>query len=169
MNSLELVDAGADSAAPSQAAINEALVFQLDGQEYGMALQAVREIRSFEAPTRLAGAPADVLGVLDLRGEVIPLIDLRRRFGLPSVPFDAFTIVIVVSLGERCVGVVADRVSDVVQLQPQQVRPMPAMNGVPSRRHLIAIAALEGRTIVLTDIVGLVADGGADLALAAAA
>lgn len=166
MNSLQLVPATAPAAPPH---ISEMLAFLLDGQEYGISLNFVREIRSYEAPTRLAGALDFLLGVIDLRGEVVPLIDLRRRLGLPAAPFDAFTVVIVVSLGDRRLGVVADRVNDVVRLAPEQVRAMPAMPGVVGRRHLVGVASVDARHIVLTDIEALLADTLADAPLAQAA
>ena len=148
---------------------SEALVFQLDGQEYGIALGCVQEIRSFQAPTRLAGASNFMLGVIDLRGVVVPLIDLRLRLGLPAATVDAFTVVIVVALGERRIGIVADRVNDVVELLPGQIHAMPAMKGGPEQRHLVGIASLEARTVVLTDIEALLSDTPAEAPLALAA
>lgn len=136
--------------------IQEALSFKLGDEEYGISLLCVQEIRSFQVPTRLAGAGEHVLGVIDLRGEVVPLIDLRRRFGLPAVEFNDITVIIVISLGDRRVGVVADQVNDVVGLSPEQIRPMPAMKGGADQRHLVALASLEEqRTLVLLDIEAL--------------
>ena len=102
------------------------------------------------------------MGVIDLRGEVVPLIDMRRRLGMPSTAPDAFTVVIVISLGERRVGIVADRVNDVVALAPGEIRAMPAMNGSPDQRHFVAIASLEGRSVVLLDIEALLASSGVE-------
>jgi purine-binding chemotaxis protein CheW len=159
MTSLQLVPApaaavfSADAAGPT-----EALAFLLDGQEYGIALGCVQEIRSYQPPTRLAGATDDVLGVIDLRGEIVPLIDLRRRLGLPIAEFGASTVVIVISLGDRRVGIVVDGVDDVLALTPQHVRAMPAMRGGPDQRHLVAIASLDERRVVLMDIESLLAD-----------
>jgi purine-binding chemotaxis protein CheW len=171
MNSLQLVPAAAashvfrtDARQPT-----EALVFLLDGQEYGIALQCVQEIRSYQAPTRLAGSCDYLLGIMDLRGEVVPLIDLRRRLGLHAAEFDAFTVIIVISLGERRIGIVADRVNDVVELAPGQIRTMPAMRGHADQRHLVAIASLDQRSVVLMDIESLLADTQADAPLALAA
>jgi purine-binding chemotaxis protein CheW len=147
----------------------EALVFFLDGQEYGIALNCVQEIRSYQAPTRLAGAQDFVVGVIDLRGEVVPLVDMRRRLGMPATAPDAFTVVIVISLGERRVGIVADRVNDVVALAPGEIRAMPAMNGSPDQRHFVAIASLEGRSVVLLDIEALLASSGVEPSAAPAA
>lgn len=134
----------------------EALTFELGDEEYGISLLCVQEIRSFQVPTRLAGASEHLLGVIDLRGEVVPLIDLRRRFGLPAVDANDITVIIVISLGDRRVGVVADQVNDVVGLSSAQIRPMPAMKGGADQRHLVALASLdEKRTLVLLDIEAL--------------
>lgn len=148
---------------------SEALVFLLDGQEYGIALSCVQEIRSFQPPTRLAGACDYLLGIMDLRGEVVPLIDLRLRLGLHAAPVDAFTVVIVISLGEGRMGIVADRVNDVVALAPSQIRAMPAMTAGADQRHLVAIASLEGRSVVLMDIESLLADTQVEAPMALAA
>ncbi len=146
----------------------EALVFLLDGQEYGIALGSVQEIRSYQAPTRLAGAQDFLLGVIDLRGDVVPLIDMRLRLGMPAMAPDACTVVIVISLGDRCMGIVADGVNDVVALAPDQIRAMPAMNGGADQRHFVAIASLEGRRVLLLDIESLLASSltESDVALA---
>ncbi len=171
MNSLQLVPAARAGSVFSADApsITEALVFLLDGQEYGIALHCVQEIRSYQVPTRLAGACDYLLGIMDLRGEVVPLIDLRLRLGLHATAVDAFTVLIVISRGERRIGVVADRVNDVVQLAPQQIRSMPAMKGGDQQRHLVAIASLDQRAVVLMDIEALLADTHADVPMALAA
>lgn len=141
---------------------SEALVFLLDGQEYGIALGCVQEIRSYQPPTRLAGSCDYLLGIMDLRGEVVPLIDMRRRLGMAAAAPDAFTVVIVISLGDRRIGIVADRVNDVVELAPGQIRAMPAMKGNADQRHLVAIASLAQRSVVLMDIESLLADTRSD-------
>jgi len=148
------VSSGVFAAAASRP--QEVLTFEIGDEEYGISLLCVQEIRSFQVPTRLAGAGEHLLGVIDLRGEVVPLIDLRRRFGLPAVDANDITVIIVISLGDRRVGVVADQVNDVVGLSPAQIRPMPAMKGGADQRHLVALASLEQqRTLVLLDIEAL--------------
>lgn len=133
----------------------EVLAFRLGDEEYGIALRSVQEIRSYQAPTRLAGASEHLLGVIDLRGEVVPLVDLRRRFGLARADFDALTVIIVVNLGARCVGVVADQVNDVVALRPAQIRQMPSLPACPEQRHMVAMGVVEDRQLVLLDIESL--------------
>lgn len=173
MNSLQLVSTHTPGATivfrADASQSTEALVFLLDGQEYGIALHCVQEIRSYQAPTRLAGACDYLLGIMELRGEVVPMIDLRRRLGLHAPAFDAFTVVIVISLGERRIGIVADRVNDVVELAPQQIRAMPSMKGGADQRHLVAIANLDQRAVVLMDVESLLADIQADAPTALAA
>jgi purine-binding chemotaxis protein CheW len=170
MNSLQVVPAPrVEVFRPGSLKATEALVFQLDDQEYGISLRCVQEIRSYQAPTRLAGACDYVLGIMDLRGDVVPLIDLRRRLGMPASAFDEFTVVIVITLGDRRVAVVADRVSDVVEMTPEQVRPMPVLRGSPDQRHFVAIASMEARTVVLLDIESLLGDLAIEPAVALAA
>lgn len=144
----------------------EVLSFHLGKEEYGIALSCVQEIRSFQAPTRLAGASAEVLGVLDLRGEVLPVVDLRQCFHMPAAEITAATVTIVVNLNHRSVGIVVDNVNEVVDLSPEQQRSMPAMNGMANHGHIMGIGALGGRMLLLLDIHRLL--DGRDLAAAGA-
>lgn len=141
------------SAGPTQS--QEVLSFRLGDEEYGISLLCVQEIRSYQAPTRLAGAEEHLLGVIDLRGEVVPLIDMRRRFGLPVLAFNDLTVTIVISLGDRRVGVVVDQVNDVVALLPDQVRLMPPLQSCADQRHMVAIGSIGPRMLVLLDIEAL--------------
>ncbi|MCV2354456.1 chemotaxis protein CheW [Paucibacter sp. B2R-40] len=130
----------------------EVLSFHLGQEEYGIPLNCVQEIRSFQAPTRLAGASAEVLGVLDLRGEVLPVIDLRRCFHMPSAEVTAATVTIVVNLSHRSVGIVVDNVNEVVDLAPEQQRSMPAMNGMANDGHILGIGSIGARMLLLLDL-----------------
>lgn len=130
----------------------EVLSFHLGKEEYGIPLNCVQEIRSYQAPTRLAGASAEVLGVLNLRGDVLPVIDLRRCFHMPSAEVTAATVTIVVNLSARSVGIVVDNVNEVVDLSPEQQRSMPAMNGMANDGHIVGIGALGPRMLVLLDL-----------------
>ncbi len=130
----------------------EVLSFHLGKEEYGIPLNCVQEIRSFQAPTRLAGASAEVLGVLDLRGEVLPVIDLRKCFHMPSAEVTAATVTIVINLNHRSVGIVVDNVNEVVDLAPEQQRSMPAMNGMANDGHILGIGAIGARMLLLLDI-----------------
>ncbi|MCV2369951.1 chemotaxis protein CheW [Roseateles oligotrophus] len=148
-SSRSLVSAG-QTAAPKIR--TEYLSFHLGKEEYGIALSCVQEIRSFQAPTRLAGASAEVLGVLDLRGEVLPVIDLRRCFHMPSAEVTAATVTIVINLSQRSVGIVVDNVNEVVDLTPEQQRCMPAMNGMANEGCISGIGSVGPRMLVLLDL-----------------
>lgn len=133
-------------------AAREFLAFKLGREEYGIDILRVQEIRSYEKPTKLANAPADVMGVVNLRGVVVPIIDMRVRLQLGQASYDHLTVVIVVNIGHRVVGLVVDGVTDVVQLAPQQMRPVPALGDGFNPEHLIALGSLGDRMLILLDI-----------------
>jgi len=134
----------------------EVLTCQLGGVSYGIELRCVQEIRSYEAPTKIANAPAFMKGIVDLRGLIVPVIDLRLSFGLPVPAYDAFTITVVLNLADRIVGVVVDSVSDVVALAPAQIKPAPAFNDTVDASFIAGISTPdsgpEARMLVLLDI-----------------
>jgi purine-binding chemotaxis protein CheW len=132
--------------------IREFLAFKLGAEEYGIDILRVQEIRSFEQPTRIANAPAHVLGVVNLRGTIVPIVDMRVKFNLEQKAYDAFTVVIVLHIGSRVVGMVVDGVSDVTTLTPDQLRPVPEFNSAIDSEHLLAIGAVEQRMLILLDI-----------------
>ena len=138
-------------------AVREFLAFKLGGEEYGIDILRVQEIRSFEKPTRIAQAPAHVLGVVNLRGVIVPVIDLRVQLGLERRAVDGFTVVIVLHVGGRIVGMVVDGVSDVVTLSPQQLRAAPGFESTIDGRHLMGLGALDERMLILLDIEQLMA------------
>jgi purine-binding chemotaxis protein CheW len=139
----------------------EYLTFRLGGEEYGIALGAIQEIRGYQPPTRIAGAPADVCGVLNLRGAIVPIIDLRVRFALePRI--DASTVIVVVNVRGSIAGAVVDAVSDAIGLTSQDIKPPPALGGVASMEHITGIAVVDRdaatRIFILLDIEHLVSD-----------
>jgi len=142
-------------AAASTATPNEVLTLRLGGEEYGIDILRVQEIRSFEAPTRIANAPAHILGVTNLRGVIVPIVDLRSRLALDAA-FDSGTVTVVLNVGGCTVGAVVDAVSDVVQLRADDVAPAPAFNGSVADTHIQGIATLEQsgrqRMLILVDI-----------------
>jgi purine-binding chemotaxis protein CheW len=138
--------------ATSSCAAGEFLAFKLGAEEYGIDILRVQEIRSFEPPTRIANAPAHVLGVQNLRGVIVPIVDLRLRFGMAEATFDSFTVVIVLNIGARVIGMVVDAVSDVINLDAQQLLPVPEFNSSVPTEHLMAIGSLDQRMLLLVDI-----------------
>jgi purine-binding chemotaxis protein CheW len=132
--------------------IREFLAFKLGAEEYGIDILRVQEIRSYEEPTRIANAPAFIKGVVNLRGVIVPIVDMRLKFQLESARYDSFTVVIVLNIGRRVVGMVVDAVSDVITLTPEQLRPVPEFSAAVDSDHLLAIGAIDQRMLILVDI-----------------
>jgi purine-binding chemotaxis protein CheW len=144
----------------------EFLAFKLGAEEYALDILRVQEIRACEAPTRIAGAGDCVLGVINLRGVIVPIVDLRRQLRLPPATADAFSVIIVLNLGHRLVGLVVDAVSDVVALAPEQWRELPELQAA---EHLLALGAVDQRLLMLLDIDKLMGRAGLGRAVSAVA
>jgi purine-binding chemotaxis protein CheW len=143
----------------ADAAPREVLAFRLGDGEYGVDILRVHEIRSYEKPTRIAHAPDFVKGVINLRGAIVPIVDLRLRLGLAQAAYDAFTVVVVLELGRRIVGMVVDAVSDVVALAPQELREVPDLGSGELAAHLLAIGTAGERLLGVLDVERLLAAG----------
>jgi len=145
-----------ERATESQGHGEQYLTFMLAGEEYGVDILRVQEIKGWDKVTRLPQAPAFVLGVINLRGAVVPIIDLRRRFALESVPFGPTTVVIVVKVrgerGERTVGMVVDAVSEVYNVATDTVRPSPEVCGNVDTAFVKGLATVESKMVILLDI-----------------
>lgn len=145
----------AQAAAEANGATAEYLTFRLGGEEYGIDILRVQEIRSYEQPTRIANAPDFLKGVVNLRGVIVPIIDLRVKLGCPSAEFNAFTVVIVLNIRGRVVGAVVDAVSDVLELAGSAVKPAPTMNAQVDTSYITGIANVGERMLILMDIQAL--------------
>jgi purine-binding chemotaxis protein CheW len=132
--------------------LREFLAFKLGAEEYGIDILRVQEIRSYEEPTRLANSPDFIKGVVNLRGVVVPVVDMRLRFNLETASYDGFTVVIVLNIGSRVVGMVVDAVSDVITLTREQLRPVPEFSSAVDSDHLLAIGSVGERMLILVDI-----------------
>ncbi len=130
----------------------EFLSFKLGSEEYGIDILKVQEIRSYEEPTRIANAPSFIKGVVNLRGVIVPIIDMRLKFNLAQVSYDRFTVVIVLNIGKQVVGMVVDSVSDVLTLTPEQLQPVPEFNSAVDSDYLLAIGTVQERMLILIDI-----------------
>jgi purine-binding chemotaxis protein CheW len=130
----------------------EYLAFTLGKEEYGLDIQKVSEIRSYDSPTRIANAPDFVKGVVNLRGVIVPIIDMRIKFNLGTPSYDQFTVVIILNIGGRVVGMVVDSVSDVATLLPEQIRPAPDMGGAVDIDYVTGLGTLDERMLILIDI-----------------
>ena len=132
--------------------IREFLAFKIANEEYGVDILRVQEIRSYEKPTTIANAPEHLKGVVNLRGVIVPIIDLRIKLGVSEVQYNHLTVVIVLNIGHRVVGAVVDGVSDVLTLEREQLRPVPALRGGFDPEHLLAIGSVGERMLILLDI-----------------
>lgn len=153
--------ASAASAASTAGAAQpgEYLAYQLGDEEYGVDILCVREIRSYETPTRIPNAPAFVKGVINLRGIIIPLVDLRMKLGCAQAEYTVFTAVIVLAVHDRVVGVVVDSVLDVINLDAKAIQAPPQMAGVAGGPGFVTgVATVEGRLLLLVDMQALLAD-----------
>ena len=132
------------------------LTFRLDGQEYGIAILKVQEIKGWDKMTPIPNSPPYVKGVLNLRGVIVPVFDLRLRFGLPEAARDAFTGIIVVNIGGRLAGIVVDAVSDVINVGAEQQCAAPAYEGQQNREFIKGLPRVEDKLLTLLDIAGMV-------------
>ena len=142
----------AQPAAAVATSLREFLAFKLGAEEYGIDILRVQEIRSYEEPTRIANAPPFIKGVVNLRGVIVPIVDMRLKFNLEQATYDGFTVVIVLNIGQRVVGMVVDGVSDVITLAPEQLRAVPEFGAAVDREHLLAIGSVGARMLILVDI-----------------
>jgi purine-binding chemotaxis protein CheW len=142
------------------------LTFMLTGEEYGVAILQVQEIKGWDKVTRIPHTPDYVLGVINLRGAVVPILDLRRRLGLGSIEFGPTTVVIVVRVnhdhGERTVGMVVDAVSEVYNISTADTKPPPDVCGNINTVFVKALATVQDRMLILLDMERLIADSIAD-------
>lgn len=138
---------------------NEFLTFRLGAEEYGVDILKVQEIRGYDAITQIANAPVFVKGVINLRGVIVPIVDMRIKFGLGEAEYDQFTVVIILNVAGRVVGIVVDAVSDVISLEQEQLRPTPGMGSIIDTEYIMGLGTLDERMLILIDIEKLMASG----------
>lgn len=131
---------------------SEFLTFTLGSEEYAIDILKVQEIRGYEPPTMIANAPPFIKGVINLRGIIVPIIDLRIKFNLGRVEYTPFTVVIILNVAGRVAGIVVDSVSDVVSLDTSQIRPAPDFSGSFDTRYILGLASLDSRMLIVSDI-----------------
>ena len=132
--------------------LREVLVFVLGGEEYAVDILKVQEIRGYEKVTAIPSAPPYLKGVVNLRGIIVPVIDMRIKFGLAEAKYDSFTVVIILRVSGRVIGVVVDGVSDVVRLAPSDVKPAPGLGSIVDSGFLAGLATQGDRMILLLEI-----------------
>jgi len=131
---------------------SEFLTFTLGSEEYAIDILRVQEIRGYDQPTLIANAPPFIKGVINLRGVIVPIVDLRIKFNLGKIEYTPFTVVVILNVAARVIGVVVDSVSDVIALKPGQIRPAPDFSASFDTKYIVGLAALEQRMIIVTDI-----------------
>ncbi len=149
--------------------IRQLVGFRLDDADYAIAITKIREIILMKPITRLPQVPPSIEGLINLRGTVIPLVNLRKRFGLPARPFDDETRTIVVTVHDKTIGCIVDEVTQVVRVASDQIQPVPLAMTAVSRRYVAGLARLEDRLVIILDIDKLFGQDEADLDPAAIA
>ena len=130
----------------------EYLTFRLDQEEYGIDILKVQEIRGYEPPTRVANAPNFIKGVVNLRGTIVPIVDMRLKFSCSKAEYNSFTVVIILNLRQRIVGIVVDSVSDVMELPSESLKAAPDIDSVIDSSAVLGLGSLGDRMLILLDI-----------------
>lgn len=131
---------------------DEFLTFRLGNEEYGIEILKVQEIRGYDAITQIANAPEFIKGVVNLRGIIVPIIDMRIKFRLGNVDYNQFTVVIILNVAGRVMGIVVDGVSDVITLSAEQMRPAPGLGSVIDTEYIMGLGTVDERMLILIDI-----------------
>ncbi|NLR76369.1 chemotaxis protein CheW [Leeia sp. IMCC25680] len=134
------------------AASGEYLVFTLGQEEYGIDILKVQEIRGYDTVTTIANSPAFIKGVINLRGTIVPVVDLRIKFQVGTATYNQFTVVIILNVARRVVGIVVDGVSDVITLGNEQIRPAPEFGATLKTDYIQGLGTVDERMIILADI-----------------
>lgn len=146
------VNATENRASNAGSTAGEYLTFVLGTEEYGLDILKVQEIRGYDAVTQIANTPDFIKGVVNLRGKIVPIVDLRIKFNLGKVEYDEFTVVIILNLGGRVVGIVVDGVSDVMALKEEQMRDVPSLVTNIDTKYIVGLATVEEQMLILVDI-----------------
>jgi purine-binding chemotaxis protein CheW len=125
------------------------VTFTIDERHYGLEITKVREIKGWTEPTELPQSPNAMRGVLNLRGEVVPIYDLRAQFGQGQTEARDEHVVIISALGDRFIGILVDAVSDILTLEVEEVLPIPTTNGGANQHFLSGLVSREGRLVAL--------------------
>ncbi len=139
----------------SDAPVGEYLTFTLGSEEYGIEILKVQEIRGYDAVTKIANTPDFIKGVINLRGTIVPIVDLRLRFNLGKIEYNEFTVVIILNLSGRIIGIVVDGVSDVITLQAAQLRAVPDLVSTIDTKYLVGLGTVDDRMLILVNIESL--------------
>ncbi|MGJ8682684.1 chemotaxis protein CheW [Paraglaciecola sp.] len=148
--------AGQEQELLTHADSREFLSFVLGDEHYALDIMSVKEIRGYEPVTKIANAPPFLKGVINLRGDIVPIVDLRLKFDVGEATYNEFTIVIMLNVAERIVGIVVDGVSDVIRLTDEEVRPAPEFGVAFDSRYLLGLAPIDEQMVILVNIERLI-------------
>ncbi|MBL8511615.1 MAG: chemotaxis protein CheW [Betaproteobacteria bacterium] len=147
----------------------EFLTFRLGQEEYGIDILKVQEIRGYDTVTRIANAPDFIKGVINLRGVIVPIVDMRIKFRLGEAEYNSFTVVVILNVMDRVVGIVVDSVSDVLELNSEQIRTAPEFSAALDSSYIMGLGSIGERMLILVDIEKLMSSSDMGLIDAAAA
>jgi len=147
----------------------ELLTFTLGSEEYGIDILKVQEIRGYDAVTTIANSPEFIKGVINLRGIIVPIVDMRIKFSLGNVTYNELTVVIILNIAKRVVGMVVDGVSDVIALTPDQIKAAPEFSSSLDMEYITGVGTVDERMIIVVDIEKLMTSRDMDLVEMAAA
>ncbi|PKG93168.1 chemotaxis protein CheW [Paraglaciecola sp. MB-3u-78] len=145
-----------DNQSYTDADSREFLSFVLGEEQYALDIMSVKEIRGYEAVTKVANAPPFIKGVINLRGDIVPIVDLRLKFAVGEATYNEFTIVIMLKVAERILGIVVDGVSDVIRLADEQIRPPPEFGVTFDTRYLLGLVPIDDQMVILVNIESLI-------------
>lgn len=134
----------------------EFLSFVLGEEQYALDIMAVKEIRGYESVTKIANSPDFIKGVINLRGDIVPIVDLRIKFGVGEATYNEFTIVIMLNVCDRIVGIVVDAVSDVITLKPDEIKPPPEFGVAFDTQFLHGLSEVNDTMVILVNIESLI-------------
>lgn len=163
MTVAELARHTAPAANAGEGLVKEFLTFTLGAEEYAIDILKVQEIRGYEQPTKIAHAPAFIKGVVNLRGTMVPIVDLRIKFDVGVVEYTPVTVVIILNVAGRIVGMVVDAVSEVAALSDTQIRAAPEFSSAVDTHYIRGLATIEERMLIVINIEKLMLSG--DMAL----
>lgn len=149
---MELMTQGSAAINDGDAVASEYLTFTLGSEEYAIDILKVQEIRGYEKPTLIANAPSFIKGVINLRGIIVPIVDLRIKFNLGKIEYTPFTVVIILNVAGRVIGTVVDSVSDVISLSAGQIRQAPDFSGSFDTKYILGLSSVDSRMLIVTDI-----------------
>jgi purine-binding chemotaxis protein CheW len=135
----------------------EVLTFRLGNESYAVDILKVQEIRGVDRVTQIPNVPEFIRGVIDLRGVIVPIVDMRMKFNLPSAEYNQFTVVIILNVIDRVVGIVVDAVADVITLTDEQIRPAPEVDAHGDAQFIDGLARVDDQMFILLDMERLMA------------